>query len=193
LATAAAIAVGWLKPTFFYHMDASAENTLLSLAFIPHESQTGAAPVLWQGWTLEYEMFFYALCTLALLLLPGANRLKTLAALLVLLSAIGLMLAPSQPIARAYTSPLLLEFAAGLGLATAWRARLMPGAAVGVAALIAGLAIYAALQNGALPASGVRVIDWGVPAFLVVAGALCFEAGGRVAHSRFGLLLGDAS
>ncbi len=193
LATTAAVAIAWIAPNFFHYMDASVENTLLSLAFIPHESQTGAAPVLWQGWTLEYEMFFYTLCTLALMFLPSSNRLKTLAGLLLLLSAIGLVLAPTHPVARAYTSPLLLEFAAGIGLATAWRAGLMPRAALGATSLIAGFAVFAALQIGVLPASGVRVIDWGIPAFLIVAGALCLEAGGRVAKSRFGLLLGDAS
>jgi len=191
--TIAVLAIAWIKPAFFYRVDPSLDNALLSFLFVPHTSATGGVtPVLWQGWTLEYEMFFYALCTAALALL-ARNRLVYVAGALLLLVGIGLVLAPSGSVAQVYTNPLLLEFIAGIGLATAWSKGRMPHPAIGVASLIAGFALYAVEQGGLLPLTGQRAIDWGIPAMLIVAGALTLEARGGFAHSKVGLLLGDAS
>jgi exopolysaccharide production protein ExoZ len=190
--TFAALVVAWLKPSFFYRMDASLENAALSMLFIPHTSAAGGvSPVLWQGWTLEYEMFFYLLCALALLL--PSRRLVALGAALVALVVVGLVVQPAGPIALAYTNPLLLEFGAGVLLALAWRQRWLRAFWLGAGALAAGVGVYALQQAGLAPVTGARIIDWGVPALLIVAGALAMEGGGRMPRSRFGLLVGDAS
>lgn len=191
-ATLAALAIAWIKPNFFYRMDASFENAALSFLFIPHASATGGvSPVLWQGWTLEYEMFFYLLCTLALLL--PSRRLLALGVVLVVLVTVGIVTQPAEPIALAYTNPLLLEFGAGVLLALAWRRRWLNTPWLGAAAIVAGVSAYALQQTGLAPVTGVRVIDWGVPALFIVAGALALEGAGRMPQSRFGLLVGDAS
>jgi exopolysaccharide production protein ExoZ len=193
LATAACLAVAFVKPNFFYRIDASAQNALWSLLFIPHTSTTGGvAPVLWQGWTLEYEMFFYALCTAALFL-PSRHRLKCLTLLIAMLVAIGVAFAPSGPILTAYTNTLLLEFVLGIALGAAWRVQRLPNAWTGAALLALGLTLFGLQHAALIPVSGERVIDWGVPALLIVAGALALEARGRVFRSKFGALLGDAS
>jgi exopolysaccharide production protein ExoZ len=144
------------------------------------------------GWTLEYEMFFYALCVIALLA-PTAHRLKLLGVFLLALVALGFALPQSNDFVRVYTNPLLLEFGAGLVLAVLWRSKALAPAWLAGLSVGAGFCCYAAEQVGWAPQSGVRVIDWGLPALLIVAGALGLESAGKVPHFRFGLLLGDAS
>jgi len=193
LASLAAVTIDLIRPGLLGELDASLRNTLLTLAFLPHESAgAGPAPVLWQGWTLEYEMFFYVLCGLALLA-PRANRLKYLCALLVALVTIGFLSPSEHRIAQIYTGPLLLEFVAGVGLGAAWRESMLPRPIYGVIMVVLGLGVYSAQQLGALPLVGVRALDWGAPALLIVAGALSIERGGWAPRSKSWLILGDAS
>ncbi len=193
LATLAVLAVAWVKPGFFYNLDTSIGNLLLSLAFVPH-SATGqlSAPTLWQGWTLEYEMFFYLLCAIALVL-PLRRRLFWLCATLTLLVGVGFATSPEHPVAKVFTGQLLLEFSGGVVLGAAWRAGAMPRAWVGGAMLCLGVALFGLQQASIISGFGLRVIDWGVPALLIVAGALSLEAGGRVPQFAAGRIAGDAS
>ena len=64
-------------------------HVLLSLLFVPHAAPDGAVfPVLVPGWTLTYEMFFYAILTAALWL-PASLRLLAVSATLTGLAAAG--------------------------------------------------------------------------------------------------------
>jgi exopolysaccharide production protein ExoZ len=188
-----AVAIALVRPAFDGKTDPSFYNTILTLLFIPHVSRVGGyAPVLTQGWTLEYEMFFYLLCT-GVLFLPAANRLKTLVGVLVGLVALGLVLAPQHHFFRVYTHTLLLEFVAGIAIALAWRAGWRMPVWLAAAAIAIGVAALAAQQIGVLPIAGWRAVRWGVPAALIVWGALHLEGAGLMPRSRFGALLGDAS
>jgi exopolysaccharide production protein ExoZ len=94
-----------------------------SLAFIPVVAQAGEPlrPILGVGWTLNLEMFFYALFTVSLLF---SRRVGTtlVVSLLVLLVAVGGWLKPiadtNDPVTVAtfLTDPILLLFAAGVVL-----------------------------------------------------------------------------
>ena len=96
-----------------------------SLLFIPCTAVWGhppgnVFPILAQGWTLNLEMFFYVLFAFSLTV-PRRLRLPVLAVTLVSLSVIGKLFGPfMEPLAWAYTSPLLIEFAAGMILAHGW-------------------------------------------------------------------------
>jgi exopolysaccharide production protein ExoZ len=101
-----------------------------SLAFIPYDSIDFPGrlwPILVQGWTLNYEMFFYALFALSLWLPRG--RIAALVAVLGCLALTGSMthMSPASP-AYIYVSPMLLEFAAGMvigeGYLRGWRQQL---------------------------------------------------------------------
>jgi exopolysaccharide production protein ExoZ len=63
-----------------------------------------------QGWTLNYEMFFYLVFGAPLLV---RQRVAVLGVILCELVALGAILRPDGPVAVTYTSPLLLEFLAG--------------------------------------------------------------------------------
>lgn len=95
-----------------------------SLLFIPYTALGGHPgnvwPILAQGWTLNFEMFFYGLFALSLAA-PRRLRLAGLALTLGSLVVIGELFGPFvEPLALVYTNGLLLEFAAGVILAHGW-------------------------------------------------------------------------
>ncbi len=107
-----------------------------ALAFMPQGNAGPTAmglPLLAPGWSLHYEMGFYALFA-ASLLLPARWRTPVLSVSLVALAALG-------SVARtAWTDPILVEFAAGMWIAEVWRGRVAPRAAtIGGVAVLAGL------------------------------------------------------
>jgi exopolysaccharide production protein ExoZ len=74
------------------------------------------------GWTLNFEMFFYAIFG-ALLFLPDRNRLAPLAVLFLVLTGAGVAFGPfDSAAAQTYTHPMLLEFAAGAAIGVWWLA-----------------------------------------------------------------------
>ncbi|MFT4025269.1 MAG: acyltransferase [Novosphingobium sp.] len=86
---------------------------LQSLLFIPHYNADGHIwPLVFLGWTLNFEAFFYALFAVALTA-PSHLRTLLLGGMLVSFVAVGAFWQPDGPVLRTYTSPLLLEFLAG--------------------------------------------------------------------------------
>lgn len=99
-------------------------SLLKSLLFVPYTAIEGAPgslwPILQQGWTLNYDMFFYALFALSLAA-PRRWRLVGLASALLGLVLVGRLFGPfADPAASVYTNPLLLDFVAGVILAHYW-------------------------------------------------------------------------
>lgn len=198
-ATLVAIVGARLKPGFFWNYDVGFDNVWKSLLFIPHNVASGGwNPVVGQGWTLTYEMFFYVLFAFALLA-KARWRFFVPGAMLLLLVAGGVYRRNDDPVWLTYTNPLLLEFLAGIALGALWRrasAReaARPGAwAGGVALLTLGfgaLAVESAMHW--MPVHD-RSLIWGIPAVFIVSGALALERAGRVPRLRLPLLLGDAS
>lgn len=194
-----ALLLAWLVlPSAFPHMAApTAGHVLLSLAFVPHADPAGTAfPLLAQGWTLNFEMFFYLLFALALLL-PAARRLRLLAALLLALPLLGLLFPESllrHAPALGLFNPLLVEFLGGILIARWVESEWRPGAPLGWAVLVLGAAILTLAPNPAADNDWARLLLFGVPAFLIVIGALCVETSAK--NFRVGpapLLLGASS
>lgn len=67
--TFATITIIYLFPAEFDYTDTNALSVLASLFFIPHSNPSGIGifPTLTVGWTLNFEMFFYVILTLCLL------------------------------------------------------------------------------------------------------------------------------
>ncbi|MDF0543609.1 acyltransferase [Sphingobium sp. H39-3-25] len=100
---------------------------LTSLLFIPYlDSGPFIRPVLGVGWTLNYEMFFYLLFAASLFFRRGLDFLAMfLLALLVLgqeLNPVWDFHSPRNAL-ETWTSPLLLPFLLGMGLALVREAR----------------------------------------------------------------------
>jgi exopolysaccharide production protein ExoZ len=163
----------------------------LSLAFIPHFDPIGRPfPLLPPGWTLSYEAVFYALFAAALMAPERLRAIAVTAALGVVVAA-GFLLA--DPVYILGANPMLLQFAAGVWLAVAMDARVLPGRAWGFALLFLGLSVFAALQITGFLNELWRPLIWGAPATLLVLGALCVEADGGVPQLAAPLAVGDAS
>lgn len=161
-----------------------------SLVFWPHVGPDGPGyPVVIVGWTLNFEAFFYAIFALSLLLAP-AKRLAALTLALAALGVAGAILHPGVNSPTSVVSSLLLEFLAGIWLCRAWRRGLLRSAAP---LLPLGLALLAAQLGLAQEPTTWRWLVWGVPAALVVAGALGLEASGRLPRLAPLLVLGNAS
>ncbi|HEX4235560.1 MAG TPA: acyltransferase [Caldimonas sp.] len=125
LLTLLMVAVALVAPSLFKTLKVAPVTLLESLLFIPHFSQSFPGivwPLLVPGWTLNFEMFFYAVFGLVLFL-PPRRRLLPLVTFFLVLTAIGFAFGPfSSAAAQTYTHPMLLEFAAGAAIGAWWLA-----------------------------------------------------------------------
>jgi len=178
-------------------------SVLTSIFFIPWDTRgTGVPRPLYElGWTLNYEMFFYAVFALAI----GFAREKAVALVAGALSALivlGLCFPQSNPQLFVWTQPITLEFAFGMGLALLARrgVALAPAWRAGLMLTGAALFVYDALDTRAqshvwlAPNDLLRVVGWGVPAAMLMSGAVLGPSPLRDNWAtRAGAALGDAS
>jgi exopolysaccharide production protein ExoZ len=137
----------------------SVADLALSLGFIPYVNEGGwVRPIYGLGWTLNYEMFFYALFALALLF----RRSIALTVLLLLLAALGGTGFTEAGedcstwacgLVRFYTNPIILFFAFGIVLGLLRTAVDRRGVAWGFSPLAAvslasGFTVLLALSGG---------------------------------------------
>jgi exopolysaccharide production protein ExoZ len=187
LVTTLKIAAMLVVPAAVLHAKLSFYQVETSYLFIPARNAEGdLAPLLGVGWTLNYEMFFYLIFTLALL--SRRDIYKFIGGVLVL-CALGSLVPNIDSDALAfYFNPIVLEFFAGMLLArvaATWR---FPWWAC-LAGFAVGLALLLAQFGGQVP----RFIGSGLPALLVVSSVVFGERwlAGRIPN--FLLDLGAAS
>lgn len=157
---------------------------VLSLLFIPAENPGGYGlyPTLNVGWTLNYEMFFYLVFSLAFVA-PRAWRVLFVALALLVGSEVFSHLGWSG---RFYANNIIYEFLLGIALGIAWRRGwVRSGLWLPLALIGASAAMIYLLE----PAN--RLLNWGLPSAGIVAGCLALES--RFAHSRLLKALGDCS
>ena len=166
-------------------------HVLASLLFVPMRSPSSGEiwPVLVQGWTLNYEMFFYAVFAVALLL-PRARRLLAIAGCFSALVAIGFAVDSDSALFVTYTRPIILEFVAGMIVAEFWLRHRIPGALSSLALVAIALSGFVALAVLRLPFDEFIL---GPLAVMLVLGTLGLEAQGWFRPRRLPMLLGDAS
>jgi len=172
-------------PTVFKRSTFDIGELALSLAFIPFDSTTYPGwlyPIVAPGWSLNYEIYFYALFALSLTLAPR-YRVGGAVALLVAVFLALRLIAPESVAGRFYADDIVFEFVFGMLLAAAWLKgfRLSPF----VAAMLVGAGTVGLLLHLPLP----RSIAFGLPALAVVTGCLFVDLPER----RWAVVLGDAS
>ena len=172
LLTLTVVLLQLLRPELFHGALADGRQVLASLGFASG-AWLGRPPVLWLGWTLEWEMGFYLLFALGLLLPWRAGPALCVGLGLGLLIDLG-------------ADALGLEFLLGMGLAALHR-RLPPRRPW--AAWLLGLGLLGLLASLGQPAPAQRLWQWGLPCTLLVLGAL----GLRQSRWAPGQWLGDAS
>jgi peptidoglycan/LPS O-acetylase OafA/YrhL len=167
-------------------------SLVASFLFYPYPRPDGlAVPVHALGWTLNYEMFFYVLFAVAILL-PRRAAVMAVAALFVTLVVIGRLFALPLPFAY-WFDPIILEFCFGMAIALAYRAGLrLPPAFVWLLILAAIAAFAATMVWGA--SAPWRALAWGAPSAAIVAAlVLSRRAAPAGPVGRVFGFLGDAS
>ena len=193
--TLGVFAIALIAPALLNSTDADWGNLAKSLLFIPYQKANGLVqPLLFVGWTLNYEMFFYLLFAGALAL-GRDNAMRTAfisAAALILWVGLITLTAPRALPLRFYGDTIVLEFVLGMAVGVlAHRSRLpmMPRTAVLIFLLsLAWLIVHPAFTGGQL-----RWVYAGIPSALMLASAFALEAHGHAARQRTVQLLGAAS
>jgi len=162
---------------------------LASYIFIPWPRPDGVLqPAFGLGWTLNYEMFFYAVFA-PFLRLPRRPAVIAASLLLTGFAACGAIAGFPGPQLTFWSNPIILEFCAGMLLAL-----ILPGPALSVPARLALAALSVAGLHFAMAAPPQwRAAVYGIPALLLVAAAVL---GAPARMSRVEMLLvrlGDAS
>lgn len=181
------LALWAMLPVFAHGATPSPVHLLRSLAFLAWTAAPGAMPVIYPGWSLEYELFFYGLAAAAMA--AGARPWRIVCWLLAAL-AIGGALAgvvQSTGVLGFFVNPILLEFTFGVLIGEGLARRHVPWTEL-VPVAIATLAVLRVDW-------GERVWIAGVPSAALVLGAAMLDARAPL-RSRAALAfakLGDAS
>lgn len=168
----------------------SPASLVASFLFYPYPRIDGFAfPVHLLGWTLNFEMFFYAVFAVAIML-PRRAAVAAVCVALATLVVTGRYVALPLPF-QFWANSIVLEFCLGMLIAAAYREglRLPPAAAWAL-----GIAACAGFAAAAMPSGEWRVLFWGLPsAALVASCALSTSTWQPGPAGRFFGLLGDAS
>jgi len=161
-----------------------------SYLFIPYPQADGlVVPVHGVGWTLNFEMFFYACFTAALMARQRTGILLLSAALCVLVASRAVL---SLPLPLEYLSnPIALEFAFGMLIGMAMKSGYrLPGWISTVVVVSAAVAIAFSYRWSHID----RAVIWGIPSAAIVATLVLMRQPQRHPLILKGLvLLGDSS
>ena len=192
VATAAVIAMAVTFPALLQSTGVSVAAATKSLLFIPYERPNGIVqPILFLGWTLNYEMFFYVLFALCLVLSPKRAPLAC-SAILIGLCLLGTIARLDLPWSF-WCNARVLEFVAGMAAfyvysrKRAWLKAVPAGFALGFA--IASVVMMAFQTTAGSKHYDVAVC--GPLSLVLVLSALSLE--GRVRVAPAVILIGDAS
>ncbi len=186
IATAAFLAAALLQGGVHAPLGGPA-YALASCLFIPWPRPDGVMHPLYEvGWTLNHEMFFYAVFA-AFIFLPRRPAVLCVAATL----AAGALWSPAQRQLGFWTDPITLEFVFGMAVALALREGAAPSPAA--RALLAALSAALLLALGLGAPDLARWLRFGAPAGLLVAAAALGEPRLPPPVRTGMLILGDAS
>ena len=155
-------------PQAFMDTEFDLMRTVKSLFFIPQDQ----LPIHSIGWTLNFEMYFYLLFAL-FLLLPRRSLLPGFSILFFALVILGRMVAFNSPVLRQITDPIVIEFL--IGMYIGWflvRDKYLP-TGMAWACTLAGVSLL--VLSFFVRWGGHRLMFWGIPGGLIVLGALSLE------------------
>lgn len=201
--TLATAATAMAVPQAFNSTHPEFSHIVKSLLFIPFEKTPDRVyPLYYLGWTLNFELLFYLIFSISLLL-ARPIRLLSITALLVTLVAMGTQvqnLAEHGVAAYFYTRPILLDFAFGMFVAWSFprSARVSDPKpwwcllAAGATWFVWGGEVFPVAILPIAPTTD-TVFRFGVPSALIVAGATGLELAGFRIGNNLMRRSGDAS
>ena len=201
-ATIFVFCIALVFPHLFHNTRADVPQFLASLFFIPRETDyAGLFPTLILGWSLNYEMYFYALFAISLLIWRSMAAVVCSVLITLILLAIDLSGA-THPSVTFYARPIVFEFV--FGVAAYYLVTWITGYKASITKSSAALWLLALVMAGAIAALGIgeyqkgwglpREISAGVPAFFLVASAILIERLYRVViDNKIVFLVGESS
>lgn len=203
IATFVVIAIFLVMPSALKSTAVDLPAIIKSAFFIPYEKSDGRIyPLYYLGWTLNYEMFFYLLFSISLLI---RRDIRTYACALVViaLAATGVFIHSDEygVLAYAYTRPIMLNFALGMLIAETYDAIFVRTRGnTTLHLVIAGVGMLLMLSLGRFfnppytiaPVTS-TFLTQGLPAGLLVLGTVLLEKAGRVSPKNWLTAVGDAS
>lgn len=195
------LAVTLLHPAALNHSMTGIAHVIGSYFFVPvPRPEDGVMePILGLGWTLNYEMYFYGVFAL-LLLLPRRYLFAALGLYFVSTVLIGVLFDRNALMLWYWTRTNVLEFVFGAVIAEMYlrRVEIKPWlAAIAIGVALAGWQLAYVHYSYGVEDANLRGFVWGVPAAILVgAVALCVQArdilsnGGIAAYL---VMIGDSS
>ena len=189
-----------LFPRVFHSISADPHALVRSLLFLPYDDRKVPGPLIEIGWTLNYEMYFYALFAIALHMSRRFATPITGLALVVLLLLFTMLGDAAGPL-RFYSNSIVLEFIFGIGCYYIWlrvkktgavqdrrmRLLVLTGLAVGLICLPLGERICVVLGVS-------RPLAIGIPAFTTLLCVVLLEQMfAMVVRAKMILMLGGLS
>jgi exopolysaccharide production protein ExoZ len=171
-------------------------------------------PIIGQGWSLTYEMYFYFLIVVFLLLKNKKNLFRNLLIAMTALAIAGYLINPADLALKFISTPILIEFSLGMAVGMGyhyftvhytqiWIGLIKYG---GIAMLLIGLALmlaslfydsqyisnpYYVINNNSIALY--RSLIWGLPCSIFVFGVLLTEYGFQLEMPSILVKIGDAS
>lgn len=187
------VTLTWMiRPEWVNSSLAGTPDFLSSLVLLPSRG----VPAVSVAWTLEFEIFFYLVFAL-LLWISRARVATTVALTMSVLVLLGVLFQPANIILERITHPLILEFAAGAYLGQFMLYKRVPYT---VLMLPLSLLIFTLHQFGFELADFLhlgedfeRVINFGIPAVLLVLGVVALDMRYDIKYPRLLINIGNAS
>ena len=178
------------------HSQLSLPHVLASYLFLPFENPYGKIyPLLILGWTLNFEMMFYAVFALGLMF-PRRWGLAFIGAVIGGLGLVGLVFEPARAPLAFWCNPIVFEFLMGIALAWCLQRGVRWSPAAGAVSIAAGVAamVWAVQAGIAGHHWAARALWMGLPACLVCAGVVWVRPQGKPGPLMRALMVGgDAS
>jgi peptidoglycan/LPS O-acetylase OafA/YrhL len=185
LLTAVGLLVYLIKPGVV-NSSGGQTDILSSFLLIPSAGKY----IINNGWTLSYEFYFYLIFCIGLTFSKNTGRL-IVASILLMLSAIGHLIGPSNYWLDVILSTFLVEFASGILIYMLFEKSILltrlPSLMIGVVGIIYWMGINLGHSTGH------RLIDYGVPALLISYALISWQPTGKHTLSAFFEHLGDIS
>jgi len=184
------LAVALLHPSTLNHSAADLTHVISSYLFVPFARPEDGSmePVFGLGWTLNYEMYFYVVFAL-FLLLPRRHLLPVLLVYFVITVLIGVVFDRDAMMLWYWTRTNVLEFAYGAVIAQMFLRKIEISPLVSILAITIALIIWQVAYSHysyGVEAADLRGYVWGIPAALLVGAiALCTPLREAVEGNRF--------
>jgi peptidoglycan/LPS O-acetylase OafA/YrhL len=176
---------------------------ITSYLFIPYDSFGYGTeypfPVVDLGWSLNYEMFFYALFA-GFICFARDKAVLLFVAAIVLLVGLGAVFAPTDTVLQFWTHPIIVEFAAGTIIALLFLHGVSLPKPARLLLIALGIGLWLTIQASwfvdmSPPGfySWTRVLIWGLGAAILIAAVALGPAPTPSPWLRKAALLGDSS